>query len=102
MTDEVMRAWAYLSRVAEPPCPELRALVRREGPVAAAERVRRGGLDDVIAARTEARRHIDCAAEDLDLLQRIGGRLVTEEDDEWPTLAFTAFAGARDRAGAPG
>ena len=37
MTDEIARAWAYLSRVAEPPCPELRALVDEVGPVEAAE-----------------------------------------------------------------
>ena len=36
---ERMRAWAYLSRVVEPPCPELAALVARVGPVEAAERV---------------------------------------------------------------
>ena len=30
------RAWAYLSRVAEPPCPELGALAARVGPVEAA------------------------------------------------------------------
>ena len=27
-----LRAWAYLSRVAEPPCPELAALVRSGWP----------------------------------------------------------------------
>ncbi len=42
MTDPTLRAWAYLSRVAEPPCAELAALVRRVGPVEAADRVRRG------------------------------------------------------------
>ena len=47
MTDATPRAWAYLSRVAEPPCAELAALVRRVGPVEAAERVRRGEVDDV-------------------------------------------------------
>ncbi len=42
MTDRISLAWAYLSRVAEPPCPELRALAMRVGPVEAAERVRSG------------------------------------------------------------
>ena len=36
MTDATLRAWAYLSRVIEPPCAELGALVRRVGPVEAA------------------------------------------------------------------
>ena len=47
-----------------------------------------------MARRTSARRDIDCAAEDLELLKRRSGRLVTADDDEWPGLAFTAFAGA--------
>ncbi|OCB34243.1 DNA protecting protein DprA [Mycobacterium malmoense] len=101
--DPVLRAWAYLSRVAEPPCAELAILVRRVGPVEAAERVRRGLVDDDLARHTEARREIDCAAADLELLAQRGGRLVTPDDDEWPLLAFAAFANAavKARAGAP-
>ena len=38
------RAWAYLSRVVEPPCPELSALAARVGPVEAADRVRHGAV----------------------------------------------------------
>jgi DNA processing protein len=91
MTDPTLRAWAYLSRVVEPPCAELAALVHRVGPVEAAERVRRGKVDDVLARHTEARREIDRAAEDLELLARRGGRLITPDQDEWPTLAFVAF-----------
>jgi DNA processing protein len=90
MTDLTLRAWAYLSRVVEPPCTELAALVDRVGPIEAAERVRRGQVDDVLARQTEARREIDRAAADLELLARRGGRLITP-DDEWPTLAFAAF-----------
>ncbi len=94
MTDETARAWAYLSRVVEPPCAELAVLVARVGPVEAAERVRQGQVDDALARRTEARREIDRAVEDLELLARRGGRLITPDDDEWPALAFTAFGGA--------
>jgi DNA processing protein len=94
MTDTTQRAWAYLSRVVEPPCAELTALVGRVGPVEASERVRQGHVDDALARRTAARREIDCAAEDLELLARRGGRLVTPDDDEWPVLAFAAFSGA--------
>ena len=92
-SSERMRAWAYLSRVVEPPCPELAALVARVGPVEAAERVRVGAVEPGLAARTEARRDIDSAAEDLELLHRRGGRLLTSEDDEWPWLAFSSFSG---------
>ena len=57
----------------------------------AAERVRRGQVDDILARHTEARREIDRAAADLELLARRGGRLITPDDDEWPTLAFAAL-----------
>ena len=93
MTDLTLRAWAYLSRVVEPPCAELAALVDRVGPVDAAERVRRGQVGDSLAHRTEARREIDRAADDLEWLARRGGRLITPDDDEWPILAFAAFGG---------
>lgn len=91
MSDPTLRAWAYLSRVAEPPCAELAALVRRVGPVEAAQRIRRGQVDAALARHTEARREIDRSAQDLELLARRGGRLLTTGDDEWPMLALTAF-----------
>ena len=97
MSDDTRLALAYLSRVAEPPCPELTALVSRVGPIEAAERVKAGNVADDLARRTEARRGIDCAAEDLDVLARRGGRLITADDDEWPLLAFTAFGGVDRR-----
>ncbi len=94
MTDAVQtRAWAYLSRVAEVPCAGLAELVKRVGAVEATERIRRGEVDQGLAQRTEARRDIDCAAEDLELLRRRGGRLVTPDDSEWPLLSLAAFAG---------
>jgi DNA processing protein len=101
--DRTLRAWAYLSRVAEPPCPEVAVLVERVGPVEAADRVRRGLVDDEVARNTDARREIDRAAEDLELLARRGGRLIVPGDDEWPVLAFRAFqgAGSRPRGGPP-
>jgi DNA processing protein len=102
MTDTAQRAWAYLSRVVEPPCAELAALVARVGPVEASDRVRHGQVDDALARRTAARHETDCAAEDLELLARRGGRLVTPDDDEWPTLAFTAFGGTAVAAKAQG
>jgi DNA processing protein len=97
MTDQISDAWAYLSRVAEPPCPELTALARRVGPVEAAERVRTGNVDGAVARRVEARRQIDCAAADIEVLDRLGGRLITADDAEWPLLAFASFRGAADR-----
>lgn len=91
MTDGLRRAWAYLSRVAEPPCPDLAALVAEHGPVEAAAMVRNGRAPEKLQARIAARREIDCAAEDLEVLDRRGGRLITPDDEEWPHLAFTVF-----------
>ncbi|SPM43634.1 smf family protein [Mycobacterium numidiamassiliense] len=101
--DPAALAWAYLSRVVEPPCPQLAALVQSVGPVEAAERVRRGLVNDELARQTEARRGIDRAAEDLELLTQRGGRLITPDSDEWPLLAFAAFTGigAKPRVGPP-
>ena len=93
MTDDVMRAFAYLSRVAEPPCPQLAALVSEVGAVDAAGQVKRRLVSKELLRATEARYEIDCAAEDLVTLSRLGGRLITAEDGEWPLLALTAFNG---------
>ena len=38
--DELLRAWAYLSAVAEPPCSSIRRLVNDIGAVAAADAIR--------------------------------------------------------------
>ncbi|MEN4400680.1 DNA-processing protein DprA [Mycolicibacterium senegalense] len=97
MTDEVRRAWAYLSRVAEPPCAELTALVTRVGPVEAAGRVKSGDIEPELFSRIEARRELDCAVKDLDIIDRIGGRLITPDDDEWPWLSFRALGVDRSR-----
>lgn len=97
MIDDVRRAWAYLSRVAEPPSPGLAALVARVGPVAAAAKVRSGDVAPQLARWTEARREQDCAAEDLEWLDQVGGRLITPADDEWPVLPFRAFGGLDTR-----
>jgi len=93
MSDPALRAVAYLSRVVEPPCPQLSALVARVGPVEAADRVKRRAVEEPLLRLTEARHEIDSAADDLEVMDRLGGRLLTPADDEWPLLAFTAFAG---------
>lgn len=95
-----LRAWAYLSRVAEGPCDELASLIARVGSREAAERIKRGQVTEALSRRTESRRGIDRAADDLEILHRRGGRLITPEDDEWPVLAFAAFGGIplRDKA----
>ncbi|NTY60899.1 DNA-processing protein DprA [Mycolicibacterium sphagni] len=94
MSDDVRTlAWAYLSRVAEPPCDEIAALVSEVGPVEASYRVAGGEISPALAERTAARRDIYAAEADLEMLERRGGRLITPDDDEWPVLAFAAFGG---------
>jgi DNA processing protein len=87
-SDEELRAWAYLSRVVEPPSAALSTLVAELGPVEAAAKVKAGEV-----SRADARRATDEAARDLELLQTRGGRLITPDDDEWPYLAFAGFHG---------
>jgi DNA processing protein len=86
--DEDMLAWAYLSRVVEPPSAELAAMVAEHGPVDAAARVKAGEVSSA-----DARRAVDQSARDLELLRSRGGRLITPDDDEWPYLAFAGFNG---------
>lgn len=96
MTSEAM-AWAYLSRVVEPPSHQLTSYVATVGPVQAAACIRRGRVTGDLARLTEARRDVDCAASDVETLERLGGRLVTPEDSDWPLLAFTSFRGEAAR-----
>ncbi|GAB18053.1 DNA processing protein [Gordonia effusa NBRC 100432] len=103
---EEQRAWAYLARVAEPPCGPLRTLTEEIGAIDAAQAVRRrvvppgyGGL----LTNTRARYEIDSAISDLDAASRVGARLVTPADDEWPGWSLMALAQAdtADRGGPP-
>jgi DNA processing protein len=95
MTDDtVRRAWAYLSRVAESPCPALATFVAYYGPVEAATRIKAGMAPKEFQSKTAARCEIDTAAEDLEMLDRRGGRLITPDDAEWPHLAFAVFGAA--------
>ncbi len=87
---EVLRARAYLSRVAEPPAPGLAAFVAAVGPVEAASRVRAGDVPDPVAGETAARRTVDRAGADLAAADAAGARLLVPEDAAWPREAFAA------------
>lgn len=91
VTDEILLARAYLSRVAEPACIPVWDCVRRLGPVAAARVISDGGGSDRVSAATAARReHVDPQA-DLDAAQRHGIRLVVPESADWPHFALAAL-----------
>lgn len=89
--EEVLRARAYLSRVAEPPAPALAWLVAAVGPVETAARVRRGAVPEAVATETAARRHVDRAAADLATADACGARILTPEHTAWPHWAFAAL-----------
>jgi DNA processing protein len=86
---EVLRARAYLLRVAEPPAPALARLIAAVGPVEAAARVREGAVPESVARETAARRAVDRVDHDLAAAHACGARLLTPEDQAWPHWAFT-------------
>ena len=89
--EEVVRARAYLSRVAEPPASALVGFVAAVGPLVAAARVRAGDVPDAVAGETAARRTVDHSAADLTAARAVGGRLLVPEDAAWPHWAFGPF-----------
>lgn len=91
VTDDVLLARAYLSRVAEPDCVPLWRLVHEHGPVAAVAMILAGEEPEdlrsfVAARRTSADPHADLAA-----AQRCGVRLVVPESPDWPHFALAAL-----------
>ncbi|MFI5783657.1 DNA-processing protein DprA [Nocardia sp. NPDC051570] len=82
--DERRLAWVYLSRVVAGPCAALSALIEQVGVVEAARAVRERELPESLRGPTEKRRGTYCPDEDLDTITRLGGRVVTPDDDEWP------------------
>ncbi|PZS14882.1 MAG: DNA-protecting protein DprA [Pseudonocardiales bacterium] len=91
VSEDVLLARAYLSRVAEPSCIPVWDCVRRYGPVDAARMINQGrGADELLAATAARREHADPHA-DLDAAHRHGIRLVVPESDEWPHFAMAAL-----------
>lgn len=91
VSDEVLLARAFLSRVGEPADVPLWRMVRDDGPVATAAALRAGTLRGPDFAATTARA-VDADPEaDLEAAQRHGMRLVVPEADEWPHFAFAAL-----------
>ncbi|MEC3954428.1 DNA-processing protein DprA [Nocardia sp. CDC153] len=82
--DERRLAWVYLSRVVEGPCAALSALIESVGVMEAARAVRECELPEVLRGPTELRRGIERAERDLAHIERLGGRVVTPDDAEWP------------------
>ncbi|GAA1901844.1 DNA-processing protein DprA [Williamsia serinedens] len=101
-----LHAWAYLSRVAEPPAAGVARLVEELGVEEAAAAIRTRVVPPAhrgVLRSTAARCETDCAADDLVTIDRLGGRLVTPDDDEWPGWALHALdtADTAARGGPP-
>jgi DNA processing protein len=94
---EVRLARAWLTRVVEPGRGPVFELVSDVGPVEAARRMRAGAAEAAVSSLAAARRREDRAADDLAQAERLGGRLVTPEDPEWPDEALRALQVAYDR-----
>ncbi|MBU3063871.1 DNA-processing protein DprA [Nocardia sp. NEAU-G5] len=98
--DERLLAWVYLSRVVQGPCAALSALIEQIGVVEAARAVRECDLPESLRGPTERRRGIDCAERDVNAMARLGGRVITPDDPEWPAwrlLGLSQLDPGRDK-----
>ncbi len=92
---ERRKAWAYLSRVLEGPSRNLQALLsagREPEAIAVGIKQREAWLGPVLA-ETESRYTWDCAAEDLALVEKLGGRMISPDDPDWPVEALESAFG---------
>jgi DNA processing protein len=88
VTDDVRLARIALGHLAEPGRRDLGLLVREVGPVEGLRRLQSGTVPDALRQATEARlsnvdprRLAECA---LEQTTKIGARIITPEDAEWP------------------
>lgn len=100
------RAWAYLTAVAEPPCAPLIDLVERYGAVETAAMIRSRKVPadcDAVLVATEGRSATDTSDADLDCAERVGARLVTRDDEDWPAWSLLTLdqVSTAARGGAP-
>lgn len=94
---EVRRARAWLSRTVEPGSLAVHRLLAACGPVRVMELIKAGRAPDAVQRLAAARRNDDRSLADLTAADRLGVRLVTPEDEEWPDEALHAMEVATDR-----
>lgn len=88
--DDVRLARAALSWLVEPGSRDLYTLVAREGPIQTLRRAINGelptsGLRGAVESRLRVANPIRVAADALATARRLSARLVTPEDEEWPS-----------------
>ena len=98
--DAVRRARIALAHLVEPGNRALGELVLRVGPVEALEQLRRGDVSDELRAASAPRiaevdpdRRVELALQRAD---RLGVRIVTPEDDQWPRQLVDLVAISRE------
>ncbi|MFJ4651029.1 DNA-processing protein DprA [Nocardia sp. NPDC088792] len=92
-------AWALLSRAASGPCRALAESVDQLGPTRVAALVQSGDLQVDRDVLGRGARGLKAAARDLEAVERLGGRLVTPEDDEWPRELLQCLPSGSDNVG---
>ncbi|MGI8881787.1 MAG: DNA-processing protein DprA [Jatrophihabitans sp.] len=97
ISEPLMLARVYLSRVAEPGSLAVADLVARVGPETAAERIRSGVVSEQVERVTAARRYSCDPRADLEAADRHDIRLVLPESDDWPHFAFASLYAAEAR-----
>ncbi|NNH70981.1 DNA-protecting protein DprA [Nocardia uniformis] len=96
------RAWALLSRAASGPCQGLSALIEDLGATRAALMLASGDLPVGREVLDRGAGGFEAAGRDLELVQRLGGRLVTPEDAEWPRESLACLPSGSDNVGDAG
>lgn len=91
-------ARSYLSAVVLGPCRAVADFVSAEGPVAAADAIRRGKAPREVIRRTQARAEFGDADKNVRRIAALSGRLCTPEDADWPAWQLLPFD-AIDEAG---
>jgi DNA processing protein len=88
MVESALLARVALACLVEPGSHEMGALVDEHGPIETLARVRSGDVPPRLLAATSARHRagdpLDVAMAMLDRTDRVGGRVITPDDDEWP------------------
>jgi DNA processing protein len=94
---EVRQARAWFSRTVEPGSLDVHRLLAQVGPVQAMDLIRAGSAPAAVQRMAAARRDDDRSLSDLTAADRLGVRLVTPEDEEWPDEAMWAMEIASGR-----
>jgi DNA processing protein len=98
--DAVRRARIALAHLVEPGSRPLGRLVLKVGPVVALERLVRGDVSDELRAASAPRLALtdpdQCVESALRRADRLGVRMITPEDDQWPRQLADLVAISRD------